>query len=371
MDRKLASVQRIVSLDPIPDADKIEKATILGWEVVVAKKDNFKVGNLAVYIEVDSVLPDCPEFEFLRDRKFRVKTIKLKKQISQGLVLPLSVLPDCHYYNEGDDVTEILKIKKYDPEGELEQKLIDEKTSRSKNKVTKFLSRYPWYRKLFSFMLPKKAGFPKFIKKTDEDRIQLFPNICEKEKDNLFSVTEKLDGQSGTYFLIKNTKRFLWFGDKYIFGVCSRNLHLPKPDNSSYWTVAKQFNIRSVLENIIGNWEYVVLQGEIIGTGIQGNKYKINGYDFYAFNLVYPYGRATTWTMKNELDKQNIKCVPVLEEPFVLKPTIHEMVEYAKGKSTLLDIQREGVVVRRITRNNPEDISFKVINPEFLLKFDQ
>jgi RNA ligase (TIGR02306 family) len=119
-DRKLASVQKIISIDPIPDADKIEKATILGWEVVVAKKDNFKVGNLAVYIEVDSVLPDCAEFEFLRDRKFRIKTIKLKKQISQGLVLPLSVLPDCHYYKEGEDVTAILKIKKYDPEGDLE-----------------------------------------------------------------------------------------------------------------------------------------------------------------------------------------------------------------------------------------------------------
>ena len=249
MDRKLASVQKIVNIEPIPSADLIEKATVLGWEIVIGKKDNFKVGDLVVYIETDSIVPERPEYEFLRDRKFRVRTIKLKKQISQGLVLPLSVLGNQYdtwhkvvEYQEGDDVTALIGVRKYDPEGDAEQKLIDEKVSRSKSKLTKFLSKYPWYRRIF-MTKKSRGGFPKFIHKTDEDRIQLFPHICENEKDTIFSVTEKIDGQSGTWFLVKNHNRFLWFGEKYIFGVCSRNLYLPKPNNSSYWTVAKKYGI--------------------------------------------------------------------------------------------------------------------------------
>ena len=191
--RKLASIQKIISLSPIPNADKIEKAIVLGWEVVVAKSENFKVGDLVVYIEIDSIVPPKPEFEFLRERKFRIKTIKLKGQVSQGLIVPLSVLPKGNYV-EGQDVTEILGVKKYDPEGQKEQKLLDEKIARSNNKVNKFLSRYPWYRRILTLFMPKKASWPKFIKKTDEDRIQLFPHICENEKDTVFSVTEKLDG---------------------------------------------------------------------------------------------------------------------------------------------------------------------------------
>ena len=114
--RRLATIQKILDLKPIPNADNILCATVQGWELVV-KKDEFKIGDLCVYIEIDSIVPDKPEFEFLRDRKFRVKTIKLRKQISQGLALPLSILPQGKY-KEDDDVTEILGVIKYDPEGD-------------------------------------------------------------------------------------------------------------------------------------------------------------------------------------------------------------------------------------------------------------
>ena len=366
MDRKLASVQRILALDPIPNADKIEKATILGWEVVVAKQESFKVNDLVVYIEVDSIVPDRPEFEFLKDRKFRIRTIKLKKQVSQGLVMPLSILPKKNY-KEGDDVTAVLNIKKYDPQGDQEQKLLDEKLSRNKNKLTRFLSLYPWYRKLFKFLQPKKSGFPNFIKKTDEDRIQLFPGICEREKDTIFSVTEKLDGQSLTCFLIKNNKGLFNFKNKYTFGVCSRNLLLNKPDNSSWWTIAKQYDIEQVLLDLIGDNQYIVLQGEIIGEGIQKNKYDIKGYDFYAFNLITPPGKVSNTTGQDILSKYNIKFVPILDNNFKIKSSIPEMVEYAKGKSTIANTLREGVVIRNYDRN----ISFKVINPDFLLTHNE
>lgn len=362
--RKLASIQKIVSLDPIPGADKIEKATVLGWEIVVGKSENHHVGDLVCYIEVDSIVPDIPQFDFLRDKKFRVKTIKLRGQVSQGLVVPLSVLPKGNY-TEGQDVTELLGIKKYDPEGEKELRFINEKLSRSNNKIGKFLSRFPWYRRVFSFLMPKKASWPKFIKKTDEDRIQLFPHICEDERDTVFSVTEKLDGQSATYFLVKNKNKFLWFGKNYIFGVCSRNLYLPKPNNSSYWTIAKQLDLENKLKKLIGKSEYVVLQGEIVGEGIQANKYKIKGYDFYAFNFIFPSENVPTERMQN-LKSLGINTVPLLENGFRLFPTIPENVEYAKGKSVLNNVPREGVVIR----NYEKGISRKIINPDFLLKFE-
>jgi hypothetical protein len=365
MTRTLASIRKIVSLDPIPDADRIEKATVDGWEVVVAKSENHRVGDLVCYIEVDSIVPDRPEFEFLRDRKFRVRTIKLKKQISQGLILPLSVLPK-NNWKEGDDVTFILGIRKYDPEGEKEQKLLDEKAARSKNRINKFLLQYPWYRRIFSAFMPKKGGWPKFIAKTDEERIQNMPSILEKGKDKVYSVTEKLDGQSATYFLVKNKRKFLWFGKDYIFGVCSRNLHLPKEDHSSYWTIAKQCNIENALKDMIGDSEFIVLQGEILGEGIQKNKYKITGYDFYAFNLIYPDVKVPSFLAKDFLSRLNIKFVPILDNNFLLLETVPDMVNYAKGKSTIANIKREGVVIR-----DSDGTSFKVINAEFLLEWEE
>jgi hypothetical protein len=365
MDRKLASIQKIVDIQPIKDADAIEVATVLGWKVVIAKKDNLKIGDLVVYIEIDSVVPERPEFEFLRQRKFRIRTIKLKSQISQGLVMPLSILP-ANKYSEGQDISSVIGLKKYDPEGEAEQKLIDEKVARSKNKLTKFLSKYPWYRRIF--MTKKhRGGFPKFIHKTDEDRIQLFPDICEREKDTIFSVTEKLDGQSGTWFLVKNHKKFLWFGEKYIFGVCSRNLYLPKPNNSSYWTIAKKYDIRKVLENLIYDNDFVAIQGECVGPGIQKNKYKLNDYDMYVFNLVYPDNKCSSNIAKWKIEHQGLKFVPILDEKFKLKSGISENVDYAKGKSVLSDGLREGVVIRNYDKN----ISFKIVNPDFLLKYEE
>ena len=363
MTRQLASVQKIVDIQPIPGADKIEVATVLGWQVVIAKTDGFRIDDNVVYVEIDSILPPKPEFGFLKERKYRIKTIKLKKQTSQGIVFPLSILPKGKY-NEGDDVTEIIGAKKYDPAADQEAKLMAERQAREKNKIAKFLMRYNWFRNLFA--KNNRSTFPSFIKKTDESRIQLFPNICEDEKDTLFEISEKLDGQSGTFFLVKSRN---WFGKKtYKFGVCSRNFLLNKPDNSSYWTIARQLNIESVLRELIKDANWICLQGEILGTGIQGNKYKIDGYDFYdfyAFNLALPDEQVDWETMRYTLPTFGIKVVPYLDRYFRLKPTIQENVGYAKGQSVVADIKREGVVVRNYVKN----LSFKIVNPDFLLEY--
>lgn len=343
--RKLATVRSIAEIRAIPNADAIETAIVDGWEVVVAKKDNFKAGDKVVYIEIDSIVPDRPEFEFLRDRKFRVRTIKLRKQVSQGLVLPMSILPIGNYKVD-DDVTEILGIKKYDPEGETESKLLQDKSKKVKNPIVKFLLRFKWFRSFY--IKPKKGGFPAWIVKTDEERIQNMTKMFEQEKalGTKFMVTEKVDGQSATYFLEK-------IGRKYHFGICSRNINLTNDPNrgGSYWAVARQFNIEAVLKALIGTSDRIVLQGENLGEGIQGNKYKIKGYDFRAFNLIYPDKKVTTIEMEALLKPFGIKTVPILETEFVLKGSVADVVEYVKGKSLLFDTKREGCVFRNYERN--------------------
>ena len=356
--RQLATIQTITSLSPIEGADKIEVAQILGWQVVVGKGE-FKVGDKVVYCEVDSILPERSEFEFLRERKFRIRTIKLRKQVSQGIVFPLSILKKRERdYSVGQDVTEELGIKKYDPQGDLERKLVEEQATRQKNKIKKFFSRFSWFRRLFP---PARLSFPPFIKKTDEDRIQLFPNICEEQKNTLFTATEKLDGQSATYFLIR--KKSL-FGTKFQFGVCSRNFLLPKPDKSTYWTIAQKLDIESLLKQLIGDDEYIVLQGEIVGAGVQGNKYGLKELDFYAFNLIRPDFQYGYPSMKFFLGGY-VQCVPLVGDALLLPASTPNCVEMAKGKSVIADVLREGMVLRG------NGLSFKIVNPDFLLKYGE
>lgn len=357
--RKLASVRQINAIREIEGADKIECAVVDGWECVVAKKDNFKVGDEVVYIEIDSIVPEIPEFEFLRERKFRIRTIKLRKQVSQGLIMPLSILPPGEYKLE-DDVTEILGITKYDPQKAQELKMQSEMTRKTRNPIIKFLMKFAWFRRWY--IKPTTSGFPDWIVKTDEDRVQNMSRVFNVEKalETPFVVTEKLDGCSVTMFL-ERVK-----GNKFDFGVCSRNLRLHNSENSTskvYWDIANQINAEGVLKTLIGNAKRIVLQGEIIGSKIQGNKYKVDAYDFYAFNLIVDGEKYTTQLTKKILEIHNIKTVPILAENFTLLEDIPAMVKYAKGDSVLHSTKREGIVVRNYDHN----ISFKVINPDFLL----
>ena len=369
MERKLASIQRISAITPIEGADKIEVATILGWQVVIAKKDNFKVGDWVVYIEIDSILPDKPEFEFMRERKFRVKTIKLRGQVSQGICFPLSILGKGNF-KEDDDVTELLGIRKYDPQADFERKETERLASIDRNRMDKFLKRYSWYRKLM--FRPNRKPFPAFIKKTDEDRIQLFPDYYEKWKHLTFDVTEKLDGQSATYFMIKNPEHGL-FRKKWLFGVCSRNFQLLKKDNSSYWTLAEKLKIQDKMKWWCNsNNKGLIIQGEALGPRIQGNKYGLIEYSLYVFNIAsYDKGQTVNFNQGEQFEIcESLSLFPVtwLYSQFELYPTIREMVEFAKGNSRLNEnILREGVVIRNYENN----VSFKVINSDFLLKYQE
>jgi hypothetical protein len=372
--RKLASVQIVKSLEPIEGADKIEKCTILGFQCVV-KKGDFNVGDKVVYFEVDSVLPERPEFEFLRERKFRIRIIKLRKQVSEGLVMPMSIVPSGNY-NEGDDLTEILKVSKHDPQAVAEQKMLDNLPKSKFNFIHKKMCRFSWYRKVF-LRKEIKLDFPEFVSKTDEERLQNMPDVLQREKDSLFTVSEKLDGCSGTYF-VKKVNSFFGLRSRYVFGVCSRNIYMKNYSDNVYWHIAKENNLEQKMVDHCKekNLHYLIIQGEITGPKIQKNRYELDCLDFYVFNVQYGletnsmYFRTTLAQHKIDevCETLRLKHVPVLSYDYKLKDTVEEMVSYSKGRSTLNPkIEREGVVVRNYKKN----ISFKVLNPDFLLKYDE
>jgi RNA ligase (TIGR02306 family) len=335
MERKLATVKRITDLRPIENADMIELASIGGWNVVVAKNVGHKVGDLVIYCEIDSFLPVREEFEFLRKSSykkmgdqegFRLKTIRLRGQVSQGLILPMSVFGDFGWTAyEGLDVTERLGIVKYEPPipAELAGKV--------------------------------KGGFPSFIPKTDEERVQNLTSEYDGwrfQSKHQFYVTEKLDGSSATFY----------FKDG-VFGVCTRNLELLETEGNTFWKVARQLKLEEWLGTHETNYS---IQGELIGEGIQGNPYKIKGQTvrFYnAFNIDTQEYLGFPDFIKL-IDSMKLETVPVLDTNFTLPETIDGILKYADAKSALNpNFDREGVVIRSLDRT----ISFKVISNKFLL----
>ena len=330
--RKLASIRQIKNIAPIANADAIELATVDGWEVVI-KKDQFKIGDKVVYFEIDSFLPIKPEFEFLRkssykkmgdEEGFRLRTIKLRGQISQGLLIPV---PE-QYKNEpiGTDLTEALGVQKFEP---------------------------PIPACLDGVI---KGYMPSFIKKTDEERIQNLDDKFEIFKELNFHVSEKLEGTSFTVYLKDG-----------VFGVCGRNLEYLEDDNNSYWKVAKQLDLENKLRSLGRN---LAFQGEMIGEGIQKNSYKIKGQTVKFFNI-YDID-AASYLEKNEfldiIDQLALDHVPVIEKDldFSQFENIQNVLKYAEGHSKLYKTQREGVIF--VANENGKRYSFKVISNKYLAK---
>lgn len=332
-ERKLASIQKIHNIEPIEGADAIVKASILGWQVVI-RKDEFQVGDLCVYCEIDSLLPEKPAFEFLRNKAFRIRTLRLRGQISQGICFPLTILPAGLDIIEGLDVTDRLEIIKYEP---------------------------PIPANLSSQV---KSLFPRFIPKTDESRVQVLASVLEAYAGTLCYVTEKLDGSSVTYYLKDGE-----------FNVCSRNLNLLEDPRNSLWQVAHQLELPAKLTQ---NRLNIALQGEIIGEGIQGNKYKLKGQSVRFFNvfLIDNYRFLDFEELENYLLQLELSMVPVLERNYVLEANVPDLIKKSQGKSSLNpSILREGIVIRPLKEQRTHleglgRVSFKAINPEFLLKYE-
>jgi len=369
--RKLASIELVTGVRPIEGADRVEVLQILGWEVV-SKKGDFRVGDLCVYCQCDSIMPEKPEFEFLRERKFRIKIIRLKKQISQGIAFPLSILPSFIINKsciEGTDVTDILGIVKHDPQLQEEKALAEQ--LKSKSKINKFFMNFAFYRYIYFKFNKKDKGWPSWIQHTDEERIQKCAGLVINRPNQEWYISEKVDGSSGTFFVEKTRK---WGIPKLNFGVCSRNIRLSKPDESAYWKMAKKYALREKL--LLLRKASIVVQGECTGGKLQGNKYKLPELDFFVFNVIDNGTRYSWDKMVTFCNHLGFKTVPLVQETWVsniegrhIQEIVKELVAMSIGKSALnKDIWREGIVVR--LKSNP-NISFKVVNPEFLLKYNE
>lgn len=362
--RNLASIKRIGKLHPIEGKDRIVLAEVDGWTVIVQKSD-YNEGDLCVYVEIDSVLPEKPEFEFLRSKDFRIKTMKMAGCISQGICFPLSILPEGNY-NEGDDVTDIIGVTKWERKDATD---VDETAAKkaTKTKYPKWLMRNKWFRQLVYKRGDHRQSkaFPDFISKTDETRIQNAPFYLDS--DDQWVVTEKIDGQSGTFALVRRKKLFR---TTYEYIVCSRNLRLFNKDNSSYWAVSERYNIEQKLRKYLDlnpDLEWVAIQGECISPKVQGNKYKVDTPDLFVFNFLTPTGRLPS-VAAAEIVAYDMKMrfVPILGiQP--LPKTVPEMLELAHGNSALGHTIREGVVCRSLDGKK----SFKAVDPLFLLKYNE
>lgn len=358
--RKLASIKQISNLIPIEGKDRIELAIVDGWSVIV-KKNEFSVGSKCVYCEIDSVLPDKPEFEFLRSNGFRIKTMKMSGVISQGICFPINILPEAQRnLDVGTDVTEIIGVVQYEKTMDKEPSIA---TKIPNKHYPKFLMKFNWFRTLiYKFDHKGSKTFPDFISKTDETRIQNMPWILSTKAP--FVATEKVDGQSGSFALVKHDGIF---GTKFEYIVCSRNLRLYNKDTSSYWNVSDRYNIESVLKNLIGNHNWVAIQGECVAPGVQGNKYKVTEPDLYVFNLIYPDGRVDSISANTICESNGLKFVPIIDKSYILPDTVDEVLKFAHGKSKIGDTLREGVVFRDLCGKQ----SFKAVDPLFLLKYDE
>lgn len=352
MERKLASIQRILDIKSIDGADRIECARILGWECVIGKGE-FNIGDLVVFFEVDSVTPSTEMYKLLKDSEYRIKTRRFRKQVSQGLCLPLSILPSQDTINwicsEGDDVTKLLEVTKYEPyiPAQLSGQV--------------------------------KGPFPEFLHKTDETRIQAVPDVLQRHKDKTFYVTEKLDGSSMTVYLNNGE-----------FGVCSRNMDLKETEGNSFWKVVRtegvEEEMRCLSSDSNSGLKNFAIQGELIGPGVQGNKYKLKSLQFFIFNVfnidtgryvdLKPIqGPPENFYIFDFISNSGFFAhVPLLSIDYVLPKTVEELVEFSKGKSILNpDSHREGIVLRPLVEEQDEDLgrlSFKCINPDFLLKYN-
>lgn len=331
-ERKLATIRRIDELNPIEGADAIECATVGGWKVV-AQKGLYQTGDLAVYFEIDSWIPDhiAPflskgkeprEFEGVKGE--RLRTIKLRGQISQGLLIPLSEARQYinHEIGEGVDVTETLEIKKWEK---------------------------PLNAQLAGIC---KGNFPTAIPKTDQERVQNLKKEIAEKRDRVFEVTEKLEGSSCTMYVIDGE-----------FGVCSRNLDLKRDENNSFWKVAIRDGIE---EKMLARQYDFAVQGELIGPGVQGNIYNLKELEFRVFDIynikdgeyMFPDARRLL------AESLGLKHVPVLDDFYVLNDSIDGLLKLAEGRSRLADVEREGIVFKETHGS----FSFKVISNSYLIK---
>lgn len=398
-ERELAYVVIIDGIEPISGYDRVEHAIVGGWRVIV-QKGQFQPGDPAIYFEIDSRVPADKEcFAFLEKRHYKVKTLKMCKTLSQGLLMHaydfdwdtgimderpfitddegnhhyaddesrfLTQKLGVTYADDEDNQRKSAPVDKYKKMAQRHQKLF-------KKPFIRWIMRYKFGRKVMFFFFGKKKdkknGWPSWVQKTDEERIECMPFILTNK--NPWIVTEKCDGSSTTFTMKRGKFK------KKDFYVCSRNVcfdSVDKPcyyDTNIYWEMAQKYHMFEVLSqllDVLPTAEWVTIQGETYGEGVQRNTYGLTGHDFMAFNLITSdKGRWNSCEMKEILEKgYNIPCVPILNDSYVLPDTVEELREYVNSQPSVINGEmKEGIVCR-----SPDGIhSFKCVSPEYLLKY--
>mgnify|MGYP002710979263 FL=1 len=381
--RALAYTAKIEEVKEIPGYDRVEHARVgAGWWCIVSKSDNFKPGDICIYFEVDSKVPANDErFAFMEKRNYKVKTLRMCKVYSQGLIMPITAFPEITTTEEHIDVTDALHIT-YAVEEDNARKNGDPNVKYTsmkarhkklfKHPLVKKIMRYTWGRKLMFFFFGKKKDNPRtfpthfqFIHKTDEERCENLPWVLGY-KDPLI-VTEKLDGTSSTYILEKKGR------NKYEFYVLSRNVRQQDEnqktyhDHNIYWDMAFKYDIENKLKQYLdeNDLDYVCIQGESVGS-VQGNPLQLTEDDLYVFNFIRSdKGRIPSNEGKLIVEGMGMKWVPILDLAFYMPNDMEEFKLMADAKSVVNPkVDREGIVLR----DPKTDFSFKNVSRKYLLK---
>jgi RNA ligase (TIGR02306 family) len=335
--RSLVTIQRVKAITAIANSDFLETVHVMGWQCV-AKKNEFQAGDLGVYFEVDSFLPVDPRYEFLRTSSyrdnadngvgFRIRTVRMRGELSQGLLLPLSLFPELAGLPEGglpegEDVTERLGVKKwYIPEvAEAGGTIIGDR--------------------------------PYGIPASDEIRIQSALELLDQLAGKPYYITTKMDGTSGIVYYINGK-----------IGCCSRNKEIKDEETALYWTPVYQYGLKEKLAKYGKN---IVLTGELCGPGIQRNKLRLPGYEWYVFDVKdWDAGSYFSYDQALEICASlGVPVVPLEERGEQFSYTLEALLEKARGKYPS-GLDKEGIVVRNTTA--PKYISFKALNNDALLK---
>lgn len=398
--RELAYVVAIDEIRPIPNYDRVEHARVGGWWVIV-KKDQFKVGDPAIYIEVDSRVPEEEPFMFLAAKHFKVKTQKMCKVLSQGLLMHPNdfgweigkadgsytgfIIIDTkrNIWEIGDFLTEKLGITYAEAEDNKRKansedkykKMAQRRPNIFKKPWARWMMKREWGRRVMFFFFgkkkDKKSGWPAWVVKTDEERCQNMPWLFPGNPETEWIATEKIDGTSTTFTLRGK-------GRKEEFYICSRNVVFDRPDKGCYYEtnvyteMAEKYGIYAILKALKEKFEldFITLQGETYGEGIQKRDYGLKEHRFMAFNLIYGYPngrviRLNPIEMTEILTEYEIPCVPIVNEHFIIPESCDILLKIAEGASKVDGGMREGLVFRSADGVN----SFKAVSNPFLLKY--
>lgn len=405
--RELCYLVKIDNIIPIQGSDNCEAAIIGGWQTMV-RKNEFKKGDIAIYFEIDSKVNEKnPVFAFLASKNYKIKTQKYTfggkgNFISQGLLMAVNQFPGWEvqidgtvldnnsgdhglhtFYEDSRFLTKDLEVtyavaednKRKANSLDKYKKMAQRHPALFKKKFVKWLMKRNWGKKFLFFFFgkkkDKKTGWPVWVEKTNEERVENMPYIFNSNE--LWVATEKIDGSSTTFSLKRNKSLF---GLKYDFYICSRNVVFDKSNKKCFYDIniytemAEKYNIEKKLIKILNNhpeWEWITIQGETYGAKVQKRDYGMINRDFKVFNLVTSdVGRWNSNKMKQFLDFYHIPCVPILQSFYKLPTSIEELRKFVNSNPSQIDGDiREGIVFR----SQDGKKSFKCVSPEFLLKY--